>query len=147
MAVSGRQSHGIKFLVQVAPTIMVDVDPHHMVSALSNLVQNAMKCTKPGTTVRLSARESGDQVKIEVEDECGGLPPGRIEELFKPFTQKGEDRSGAGLGLTISRRATQIIGGSLSARDLPGKGCVFTIALPRTAGKTQPAALELAAGH
>jgi signal transduction histidine kinase len=140
MANADGQSRGIKFLVRVASTIMVDVDPHHIVSALSNLVQNAMKNTKPGTTVRLRAQESGDKVTIEVEDECGGLPPGRIEELFKPFTQRGTDRSGVGLGLAICRRATEITGGSLSARDLPGKGCVFTIILPKTAGDQRPAA-------
>ena len=96
--------------------------------------------SKPGTTVQLRAQESGDKVTIEVEDECGGLPPGRIEELFRPFTQGGADRSGVGLGLTISRRAIELNGGSLSARDLPGKGCVFTIILPKTAVHERPAA-------
>ncbi len=130
---------GIKFLVQVAPTIVLDVDPQHIVSALSNLVQNAIKFSKPGTTVQLRAQESGDKVTIEVEDECGGLPPGRIEGLFRPFTQGGADRSGVGLGLTISRRAIELNGGSLSARDLPGKGCVFTIILPKATGHMRPA--------
>ena len=77
MATTGSHDRDTKLLVRVGPTIMVDADPHHIVSALSNLVQNAMKCTKPGTTVRLSAQDSGAQVKIEVEDECGGLPPGQ----------------------------------------------------------------------
>jgi signal transduction histidine kinase len=147
LATSGSRDREVKFLVQVAPTIMVDADPHHIVSALSNLVQNAMKCTKPGTTVRLSAQDSGAQVKIEVEDECGGLPPGQVEALFKPFTQAGPDRSGVGLGLTISRRATEINGGSLSAQDFPGKGCIFTITLPSTAGKPEPAVSEMAASR
>ena len=138
-AIHEGQSRGIKFLVQVAPTIVLDVDPQHMVSALSNLVQNAIKFSKPGTTVQLRARETGDKVTIEVEDECGGLPPGRIEELFRPFTQGGADRSGMGLGLAISRRAIGLNGGSISARDLPGKGCVFTIILPKTELKEKPA--------
>ena len=147
MIFSGDQSRNTRFLMQVAPTIMVDVDPHHFVSALSNLVQNAIKFTKPGTTVWLRAQESGDQVKIEVEDECGGLSSGRIEELFHPFTQRGKARAGIGLGLSISRRATEINGGSLSARELPGIGCVFTMTLPSTAGKMQPEACESAAGR
>jgi signal transduction histidine kinase len=138
-AIHEGQSRGIKFLIRVAPTIVLDVDPQHLVSAVSNLVQNAIKFTKPGSTVQLRAQESDEKVTIEVEDECGGLPPGRIEELFKPFTQGGADRSGVGLGLTISRRAIELNGGSLSARDLPGKGCVFTIILPKTAGHKRPA--------
>jgi signal transduction histidine kinase len=137
-AIHAGQSRGIKFLVEVAPTIALEVDPQHMVSALSNLVQNAIKFSKPGTTVQLRAQESGDKVTIEIEDECGGLPPGRIGELFKPFTQGGADRSGMGLGLTISRRAIELNGGSLSARDLPGKGCVFTIILPKTVAHKRP---------
>jgi signal transduction histidine kinase len=140
-AIHEGKSRGIKFLEHVAPTIVLDVDPQHLVSALSNLLQNAIKFSKPGATVQLRAQESGDKVTIEVEDECGGLPPGRIAELFRPFTQAGADRSGVGLGLAISRRAIEINGGSLSARDLPGKGCVFAIILPKTAGHNRPAAL------
>jgi signal transduction histidine kinase len=138
-AIHEGQARGIKFLVRVAPTINLDVDPQHMVSALSNLVQNAFKFSKPGATVQLRAREAGGQVTIEVEDGCGGLPPGRIDDLFKPFTQGGADRSGVGLGLAISRRAIEINGGRLSARDLPGKGCVFTVTLPGAGAKKGPA--------
>jgi hypothetical protein len=145
MATTGSQDRGVKLFVRVDPAIMVDADPHHVVSALSNIVQNAMKFTKAGGTVQLRALESAAEVGIEVEDECGGLPPGRVEDLFKPFTQGGEDRSGVGLGLNISRRAVEINGGKLTARDLPGKGCVFTITLPRAAGAHGPAASELAA--
>ena len=70
-------------------------------------------------------------VLIEVEDQCGGLPEGKIEELFKPFIQKGLSMSGVGLGLAISRSAVALCNGQLLARDIPGKGCVFTINLPR----------------
>jgi signal transduction histidine kinase len=144
MGISVGKSRDINLIVRVPPTIEVDVDPHLLVSALSNLVQNAVKFSKPGATVQLSARQSGDKVTIEVEGDCGGLPPGRVDELFRPLTQGGADRSGVGLGLAISRRAVEINGGSLTARDLPGKGCVFTITLPQAAGKTQPADPELA---
>jgi len=70
---------------------------------------------------------------IEIQDECGGLPPGKIEALFQPFTQAGEDRSGIGLGLSISRRAIALNDGQVWARDEPGRGCVFVIDLPRFA--------------
>jgi len=79
----------------------------------------------------LSVHAFGDLVLIEVQDQCGGLPPGRADKMFTPFTQRSEDRSGLGLGLSIARQSIEADRGTLSVRDLPGAGCVFTIALPR----------------
>ncbi|HEX9102683.1 MAG TPA: HAMP domain-containing sensor histidine kinase, partial [Polyangia bacterium] len=67
---------------------------------------------------------------IEVQDQCGGLPPGKTEELFSPFVQKGADRSGFGLGLAIARQAAESHHGTVKVANLPGVGCVFTIDLP-----------------
>jgi hypothetical protein len=50
--------------------------------------------------------------------------------LFRPFEQQGSDRSGVGLGLAISRVGVEFNGGTIHVRNLPGKGCVFTIDLP-----------------
>jgi signal transduction histidine kinase len=130
---------GIKLLVKVAPAITLDVDRQHMISALSNLVHNAIKFTRPGSTIQVRAQERRDKVILEVEDECGGLPAGRREELFRAFTQRGADRSGVGLGLAISRRAIELNGGSLTARDVEGRGCVFTVILRKTAGRGRSA--------
>ena len=70
-------------------------------------------------------------VSIEVEDECGGLPEGNSDAFFTPFgARRGKDRTGLGLGLNISRKAVKAFGGEILVRNLPGKGCVFTIALP-----------------
>ena len=79
----------------------------------------------------LHAHASGDRVLIEVEDNCGGLPPGDAERMFQPFTQGSTDKSGLGLGLSICRRSVEAIGGVLSVRNMPGVGCVFTVDLPR----------------
>jgi signal transduction histidine kinase len=65
------------------------------------------------------------------KDNCGGLPPGNAEKMFTPFTQRSDDRTGMGLGLSIARKSVEADGGTLSVRDLPGKGCIFTIDLPR----------------
>lgn len=65
------------------------------------------------------------------EDECGGLPPGKSEDLFESFAQRAHDPSGLGLGLSICRRAAQVCAGEVYVRDLPGKGCIFTLDLPR----------------
>jgi signal transduction histidine kinase len=100
--------------------------------AVSNLLQNAFKFSRPNGTVSLTARAAGDRILIDVEDECGGLPDGKAEELFRPFEQKSNNRTGLGLGLSISRRAVQANDGDLNVRNLAGKGCVFTIDLPRS---------------
>jgi signal transduction histidine kinase len=111
--------------------LYVFVDRHLLTSAVSNLVQNALKFSKAGGTIQVRARASEDRVLIEVEDECGGLPDGKIEELFNPGVQKSADKTGIGLGLTISRQALERNKGKLTVRDLPGKGCIFTIDLPK----------------
>ncbi|MBX7137659.1 MAG: HAMP domain-containing histidine kinase [Oligoflexia bacterium] len=116
--------------LEISPELEVLADPHLIISALSNIVQNAIKFTKPSGTVRIRSSAQGGRVLIEVMDQCGGLPQGQIEDLFKPYTQKGADKPGLGLGLTIASRAVELCGGSLSARDLPGEGCVFQISLP-----------------
>ncbi len=80
--------------------------------------------------MQLRAVCSANRVLIEVEDQCGGLPPGKPESLLRPFHQQGADRTGLGLGLSICMKAAHAISGELRIRDLPGKGCVFSIDLP-----------------
>jgi signal transduction histidine kinase len=117
--------------VPIPPDVTVYADLDMLTVAVSNLVQNAFKFTQRGTEVTLHAYAAGERVLIEVGDHCGGLPPGPIDALLKPFTQSGGDRSGLGLGLDICRRGVEANGGSLSIRNSPGVGCAFTIDLPR----------------
>ena len=124
------EARGVGFAVHFDPDVELDGDLYLLASALGNLLHNAVKFTRPRGNVSLTARAAGGRLAIEVADECGGLPPGAAEELFRPFAQEGADRSGLGLGLSISRRATEANGGRLRVRDLPGKGCVFTLDLP-----------------
>ena len=58
---------------------------------------------------------AADRVLIDVEDHCGGLPPGIAEKMFLPFTQSGEDKSGLGLGLSICRRSVEANNGVLAS--------------------------------
>ena len=113
--------------------LVVQADRQLLASAVGNLLQNAFKFTRPQGHVVVNTYGTTERVRIEIEDECGGLPPGKAEELFLPFKQRGNDRTGMGLGLAISRRAVEENGGLLSVRDAPGKGCVFVLDLPRVA--------------
>ena len=126
------KSKGCEFTVSpVAPGLVIRADRQMLDSALSNLLQNAFKFTRLHSHVSLKAYGTGDRVLIEVEDQCGGLPEGKAESMFHAFDQHHSDRSGLGLGLSISRRAVEASGGKLSVRDMPGLGCVFTLDLPR----------------
>jgi signal transduction histidine kinase len=115
----------------VDPGLAVDADRDMLFSAVGNLLQNAFKFTKLNTEVSLNAYAAADRIRIDVVDNCGGLPPGEAEHLFLPFTQRGADKSGVGLGLSISRRSVEANNGVLSVRDVRGSGCVFRIDLPR----------------
>jgi signal transduction histidine kinase len=115
----------------VDPTLAVQADREMLFSAVGNLLQNAFKFTRPGTEVILGTSCTSDLIQIDVRDHCGGLPIANPEDLFVNFKQGAEDRSGLGLGLAIARRGIESMGGTLAARNEPGSGCVFTIALPR----------------
>ena len=126
------QVKGCQFTVsEVDPLLAIDVDRDLLLAATGNLLQNAFKFTEPQSEVTLNAYALADRILIDVQDHCGGLPPGLAEEMFQPFTQGAQDRSGLGLGLSIARRSVEANNGVLSVRDLPGSGCVFTIDLPR----------------
>jgi signal transduction histidine kinase len=114
-----------------ARDIAVVGDHQILAAAIANLVHNACKFSSRGGRVSITARAIGQRVSIEVQDECGGLPPGKAEELFLPFERRGVNRSGLGLGLSISLKGVRTSGGEIHVRDLPGRGCVFTIDLPR----------------
>jgi signal transduction histidine kinase len=137
-------TRGIVLLVAIVdPTVIVTADRQILAAAIGNLVQNALKFTDTGKKVTLRALTTASRVLIEVEDECGGLPPGHVEELLRPFTQRGGDRSGLGLGLSICVKAVKTMAGELHIRDLPGRGCIFTIDLP----KQPPPPTSIFAGH
>ena len=101
-----------------------------LAAAVGNLLSNAFKFTRSRSHVSLRTAIEAGHVRIEVEDECGGLPAGAVENFFRPFDRRGSDRSGLGLGLAISRQSVAASGGTIEVQDLPGKGCIFTIVLP-----------------
>ena len=126
------RTRGIRLSVApVEEDVFVEADRQVLAAVVVNLLQNAFKFTRPGTTVDLRVRGSAERVLIEIEDECGGLPRGDADDLFRPFEQRGSDRSGSGLGLAFSRWGVEANNGRIYARDLPGRGCVFTVDMPR----------------
>lgn len=135
-------ARGCSFVVRntIDPDIAIKGDRDLLLGAVTNLVQNAFKFTRPGTEVSLNAHATDDGVvSIDVEDGCGGLPPGVADVMFLPFVRRHGDKSGLGLGLSIARQNVEAVGGTLAVRDMPGQGCVFTISLRRYEGELAPA--------
>jgi signal transduction histidine kinase len=125
-------ARGVRLVVEpVEDGLVVAADKQVLSAVVANLLQNAIKFTRPATTVTVRVAPSPDRVLIEIEDECGGLPGGDAAELFRPFEQRGADRTGMGLGLAFSRWGAEANDGLLYARSLPERGCVFTVDLPR----------------
>ncbi len=123
---------GIKFCVlPIAAGLEVEADRQVLAAVVMNLLQNAFKFTRTATVVTLQVNASPERVLIEIHDECGGLPGGNADGLFRSGEQRGADRTGLGLGLAYSRWAVEANHGRIYARSVPDKGCVFTIDMPR----------------
>ncbi|MBI2841156.1 MAG: hypothetical protein HYX75_22795 [Acidobacteria bacterium] len=108
-------------------------DPARARQILLNLLSNAAKFTRDGE-VRLEVRRETDRVLMRVIDTGIGMTSDQIARLFQAYTQAGADTSrkygGTGLGLVISRRLAQMMGGEISVESAPGKGSTFTLTLP-----------------
>jgi len=128
------EAQGVNVQLEVDPVeaeLTIQADRQLFSSAVSNLLQNAVKYSHLGGNVRLSAHATDAEVFIDVADSCGGLPPRAAEALFRPFERGGAKSPGLGLGLSIASSAVRAHSGELRVRDVPGAGCVFTIVLPR----------------
>ncbi|HZI38457.1 MAG TPA: response regulator, partial [Acidimicrobiia bacterium] len=100
---------------------------------LLNLCGNASKFTESGT-VTINAGRDGDDVVFEVSDTGIGIAPEHMDRLFQPFSQAESSTArrfgGTGLGLVISRRFCEMLGGDVTVRSEPGVGSTFTVRLP-----------------
>jgi signal transduction histidine kinase len=130
--------------IQIDPGLIFEADQQLFFSALSNLIQNALKYTHAGGKIQVRGSSVGENIIVEVEDECGGLMSKTAADLFKPFEQQHENRKGLGLGLTIAQRAILLNHGKIEVRNLPGKGCIFQITLPKKNGAMQLEAVPAA---
>ena len=108
--------------------------------AISNLIDNAIKYTPEGGTVRVSARQEPDEmIVVEVEDNGIGIPADDIPRIFERFYRVDRSRSremgGTGLGLSIVKHVAQVHGGSIDVTSTPGSGSCFRLRLasPREA--------------
>lgn len=124
------QTHVLRFDYQ--ESIKATVDPRLMRQVMTNLIDNAIKYSKIGTTVSLALSQAENHILIKIADEGIGIPPEDEEFMFHPFRRASNvgDISGSGLGLSIVRQAVERHGGSISFTTTLGKGSTFVISLP-----------------
>ncbi|MFZ5441427.1 MAG: ATP-binding protein [Myxococcota bacterium] len=123
----------------------VQGDPTRVFQVLLNLAGNAVKFTESGE-VRLTVSPAGrGRVRVAVSDTGIGIAPEGLARLFEPFVQVDGSITrrygGTGLGLVISRRLAEQMGGKLSVQSLPGSGSTFTVELPLAETAAPPEAL------
>ena len=110
-----------------------ETDANRVEQILVNLLGNAIKYAPEQSTVQLSVTSRERRVIYQVEDEGPGVPPGDVERIFDIYVTKvGEESRGLGLGLPLSRRLAQLLGGELHAIARPGKGGCFVLEVPAT---------------
>ena len=110
----------------------VDVDPDRMVQVLSNLIGNAIKYTPRDGSVRVSAEADEDVVRITISDTGVGIAEDELPRVFDRFWQsKRTNRSGAGLGLAITRGIVRAHGGRIWIESTVGAGTVVHFTVPR----------------
>lgn len=129
-AISEAESRGVDLQVSLASDESVKVDIRLLRSAVGNLLRNAVKYTHANSTVVLRGDVANNRATIEIEDRCGGLAPGKVEEAFAPFVRLDSQQTGFGLGLAIAKQAVDAHGGAIRVQNLPGKGCIFVLELP-----------------
>ena len=140
------ESRGVQFSIEaVEPTLAVNADSQILASAVTNLLNNAFKFTRAGGRVVIRAYQKDACVTIEVEDECGGIPDSKGDPFASFGEQRGTDRTGLGLGLSIARKAVRAHGGDITIRNLPNKGCIFSIEVPLATGELSAGAVSAAA--
>ena len=98
---------------------------------LANLIENALKFTRPGANVVVRMTSTRQEAIVRVVDQGAGLAEDELERVFEPFYRRtGDTRTGAGLGLAIARGFADANGGRLWAESRPGQGASFALALP-----------------
>jgi signal transduction histidine kinase len=113
-------------------------DPERFRQVLTNLIDNALKFTAPGSTVTISARRSlrrPEMLEFAVADQGEGIDPRTCDKLFQPFHQEQtpQSREGLGLGLYICRELVERHGGEIWAENAETRGARFTFTVPRHA--------------
>jgi two-component system sensor histidine kinase SenX3 len=129
-------THAIKVaMIELATPLKVVGDRRQLVSAIGNLVENAVKYSEAGSAVEVTARADGDWVEFTVKDFGLGIPSRDLDRVFERFYRvdraRSRDTGGTGLGLAIVRHVANNHGGDVSVTSIEGEGSTFALKIPK----------------
>ncbi len=132
--------------IQVANHCSVDAtalaDPTRLRQILLNLITNAAKYNRTGGRIDIECRQHDHgRIRISIRDTGPGIEPEKIGSLFRPFERLGAEFravEGAGIGLALSKRLTEMMNGTIGVESRPGQGSTFWIDLPATQSERKP---------
>jgi hypothetical protein len=125
------QQKDLELVTHCDPDLVLRVDPSLTLSALENLLDNAIKYSNAGK-VALEIEEHADEIVFHVRDHCDGISPEEQRVIFEPFRRAHSTAPGSGLGLAIAPRAVEAQGGTIDVESRPDAGCHFWFKLPKT---------------
>ena len=139
------QTKDLTFRSEGGEGIVAWFDEQRLAQVLRALVDNAVKFSPPGSTIRISVHDEGARAAVTVTDNGPGISRSELPHVFERFHRGREERastSGAGLGLSIARELTELMGGTISAASPDGGGASFTVRLPKQAAAKKGGAKE-----
>ncbi len=140
----------IETLAEVDAGACVQADRHRLGQVLLNLLSNAVKYNREGGSVAVAAALIGNRVRVEVTDSGPGIPADKANRLFIPFDRLGAETSGVegtGLGLALTKRLVEAMGGAIGAINRPGRGATFWFELPVAQAPAAVAPVAEGPGH
>ena len=142
-------THAIKVaMVKLSGPLKVVGDRRQLVSAIGNLVENAVKYSEVGSAVEVTARADGDWVEFTVKDFGLGIPSRDLDRVFERFYRvdraRSRDTGGTGLGLAIVRHVANNHGGDVSVTSIEGEGSTFALKIPKFVVQNQSSMKESA---
>ena len=124
-------------IAEIDRRALVQADRVRLTQLVMNLLSNAVKYNRPGGTVHISCAAVGaGRLRMEVRDSGEGMSADKLAQLFQPFNRLGQERGeieGTGIGLVVSKRLVEMMGGAIGVESLVGVGSVFWIELPLAA--------------
>jgi signal transduction histidine kinase len=128
------ETAGITLKAELAPDpLYIEGDLFALGRVYRNLIVNAIQATAPGGLVVAAVEAQDERVQVRVYDTGCGIPPDRLQAIFEDFVTT--KRRGLGLGLAISRKIVEQLGGRISVASEVGKGTTFVIEFPRTSAR------------